>query len=901
MKLARQKIQSLFGGRNANTRRFFIAYALMQASINILYMAGFSLFIKRQGPGELPHFYIVLNIALIATQLLLSRSKIFSSLGLLKRFTVAYLGFVLISPLLMKGIPSLTPYFLFGGSILYDTFSSLLFVEYVTLHYVSRQSKQVLPAIFAAGTMAIIISGFAMKFLLEWLSLFSLYLLGASLLLGVLFIVIQEEQRAREGRGPIPSTAIGIDQSGSKPLLDLIKLFPLGGMALGIYFVFSLLRYFLEYQYTTTLNEHVATEENLAAFLGSFFSTTNLVAFGAQVFLSKHLFQWFSLGRLLRILPIVICAVAVLSIWLPAFWMVLIAQFSYAALFKICVKPGITVMVNPIPNPARTKLRLAQSFSFSLGNLATGVVMLLGGASIMHSASLWLIIGVLCLILIGFSFRVDRLYLGALNGALATRGAEGDPELFESLHYAPYTVQLREIAKLLQDPKEAVRLQALQELEHLQAPDVAVLLRERLAKEPSARVLASMVALLLKSEPDVSAAIVNLLGTHTDDRVRANILEALGHLDEELLPAETYLPYLAHQHHRVRASAIFAVLTHEQKVEYLERALSELHRMLKDQSSELNRASATAIIGKLKQPILGFTLGDMLKDPSLLVRRNALRSLGKLGGPFALRAVSKFLATCSERELADYGKEVLARLQNKNLREVGNLLGGLTTVEKRLVEDYLAEIGDDRRAKLMVQILRIPMKNQRLALAKLLKLESDDIVLRALEQATETRELRLAPLVKLFIQEGKELPQSRYEILHGLVDRQRPSEIIAIMARLGMHLWDTSLKFLRNAPVDGTEREFVLDTGLFWLFAQHASLLSEDGNGTLRAFERILSGTKQARSLAIEYLEGIMPKGIFQGMLPLFEHLRHPERISDQQRAHAMAKLSSLVQNYQAI
>lgn len=189
----------------------------------------------------------------------------------------------------------------------------------------------------------------------------------------------------------------------------------------------------------------------------------------------------------------------------------------------------------------------------------------------------------------------------------------------------------------LADPNEWVRVQVADALGHVGNPKVAQVIANHLETEREPHVRATIVKSLGAIGDERMLPVLALLLDDPDNRVRANTVEALVHLQTRKGDLKKILGKLANDpSNRVRANAALALLAEGDKKG---REILEAMIKLKD---EFMRASALYALGELKMKIDQRLIVKHFDDASWLVRKNAVRAMikhGKAGLPAVITAL----------------------------------------------------------------------------------------------------------------------------------------------------------------------------------------------------------------------------------------------------------------------
>ena len=175
----------------------------------------------------------------------------------------------------------------------------------------------------------------------------------------------------------------------------------------------------------------------------------------------------------------------------------------------------------------------------------------------------------------------------------------------------------------LHDGEESVVLAALGSLSRLKAPASLGFIVQKVRGSTTPRIKASAAIALSRMESREAQEVLMKLLQDTDDRVRANAVEALGHYNLSYDWAmRIFPPLLKDEHHRVRGNAGLAVFRFNQQM-----ALDTVKRMF-DSSNKNMRAAAAYCASQLQnKETAGWLATLVLTELDTDVVSSALRAL----------------------------------------------------------------------------------------------------------------------------------------------------------------------------------------------------------------------------------------------------------------------------------
>ena len=212
----------------------------------------------------------------------------------------------------------------------------------------------------------------------------------------------------------------------------------------------------------------------------------------------------------------------------------------------------------------------------------------------------------------------------------------------------------------LADPNEWVRVQVADALGRVGDPTLAQVIAGHLEVEKEPHVRATLVKSLGGIGDEKMLPVLALLLDDADNRVRANIVEAIMHLKLKKGDLKKTLNKLANDpSNRVRANAALALLAAGDK-----KGREILDAMIK-MKDEFMRASALYALGELRLKTDQKMIVKHFDDPSWLVRKNAVRAMTKHGKAGLPSVVAALRSPYPQAKLA--ALEVIG-----NLRDVGS-------------------------------------------------------------------------------------------------------------------------------------------------------------------------------------------------------------------------------------
>ncbi len=418
----------------------------------------------------------------------------------------------------------------------------------------------------------------------------------------------------------------------------------------------------LDYQFKAEMQRRFARPSEYVAFLGMFYTVTNLAAFGLQALGTRWMIQRFGASWSSSLLPAGLGVTTSLTVLFPGFATVaggrvwdqvtrLSVGQSAGELFYFPLDPGLR--------------RRAKSFIGSglerLGDGFAGVLILVAGFTVGATTRSLALLSALLLVVWAFAWlRIRRGYVSELG--LNLRRMNLKP------HHSRVSLReagiLREMERLLESPYERVVIQGLDLLEE-NAPDRIEALLQPMLGHSSARVRARALQVVRDERLKRYAGTVERLIHDEDPEVQVQALSTFSAFAGTDV-FESLQEYLSSPSPRVRVPAIVSLI--EQTPVRAEARLKDLlERLLRSGDSSMRIAVSDGLGRRPAPSELQEMLGPLLIDDDLRVRRAAIRSAGKVGRrghiPVLIEALDDQLTEDVAREgLVGFGDRVVGTL-----------------------------------------------------------------------------------------------------------------------------------------------------------------------------------------------------------------------------------------------
>ncbi|HEY9068692.1 MAG TPA: HEAT repeat domain-containing protein [Candidatus Ozemobacteraceae bacterium] len=723
-------------------------FLIQKGTNNVLYLTWLSGLLKNLGSTMLPWAYLAGNLAFIALQYGFVRH-------LKGREGHWLLSFLSLPILLFSLATSLTTGFATGGVLLMGLVGAML-VDLLTNQSFSamanqmlsiQEAKRRLPAIYGAGSAGYILSGILMKALLDFVGAGPLLWLNTAVLcLGA--VILQQislfdspKDGMATSKADAPSTAQTIPEPahttrevGHRHPDDAVQADPPASsfrqplavllLASSVLIVFN--RFLIDYLFSVSVMTHFEDAAAIASFLGLFGAAADFTVIALQITVMNRVFASLPIGRILLLTPFLLTFLCLAATVHPAFIVVAVTQFVVLLNSKNFTVPATTLLLGAFPASTRGGYRRDISTVSSAASITASLV-LLAARDRVPVGGLFLIAAVCYALMVFVHSRIDEGYAATLRETLAGTGTAPDDENLRSIGFLPENERLLRLQELLAQEDPAIRLEAIVEIELLPDRSLRRLLFPRLSLETDSRCLTALARLAVERfGADAVSHIARLLQSAGDTRLQADLLEALGRTNGGLPVEELAAMYLEHDHHRVRGSAVLAMLRLARDAGGIEAGLSTLSGMARS-PRPLFRASAAAIMGETALPLFLEAMEALANDPDTDVAIIAIRSLGRLPTSGGLAALNR-LTTHSDRSRAALAAKLVETASKERLARIRSLMDGLTASERQKLAHTIRSIGGSAGLDIVGRILSFDHPEAREGLVRLLEQANPETV-----------------------------------------------------------------------------------------------------------------------------------------------------------------------------
>ena len=843
---------------------------LVKAMVSIFFVTSLTIFLKNAGSKGMPYFYTAMNIVFITIQSYAARKLKGNSAGYL---SISAWAFCVLA-ILRVTLPGADHLYLVTAFILsvavYDLFFNQFFINFCNDIYPLQEGKANLPFISAFGSLGYIASGVILKLALSVVDIRTVMAANVGLIFvsqGVLVLVSRaaglKESPTKSDKSSVESPTKsdkGPAKPGKKGKEVGQEAIPEGIGSLGKYlvlvFFFQMFgKYWLDYQYAKTINAAFSTEEELASFIAMFCACCDFLVLASLMGLTGRLLKKIRLSTALSFIPVTLFFLCIPVIFTSSFYLIVACQFSFVFLARALHNPSAGLIVAIMPSKRRIRTMSYAGMAASSGSLLVGLSLLLVQDVLTTEVAFSISLVMFLTTFIAVRY-IDSAYQGELNRALDEGSQEGRLAAARTLAtVSSYPERLHRLGEFLQGDR-ALKLEAVSLARTLRPEDVAKLLLPLFSQEDDLHVQASAASTLVKcGGPSVRRTLVEKLNDEqSDQRVRANIVEALGLVPEAQGLIKDILPLLSSDHHRVRANCAVTVIRLSQDERQVQQGLNTLWQMLDKKDEPLLRASALSALGRLQHFAFVPELTDSLRDSHEEVAQQALRALSQLPTPAVAELLHDYLDEKPPENLAQRTRTELNRIKRLNMEEVCQLLDAFSADERARVGNFLAGIEDDDEMSVVMQTLRLGDSSLRRAFTRFFKDVHDDKLYGRLRSCFKEEEDGswfidqdcLGQLVEeTSLLTGDNLSKLMELLLEEVCIELYDSLILRLVKRL----------FVLQAANAKTKDEREL---LFEILAARSS----EAKRAMEALDKVTSGDSFAASVGVEFLNSQLPNAL---------------------------------------
>jgi AAA family ATP:ADP antiporter len=478
-----------------------------------------------------------------------------------------------------------------------------------------REAKRTFGLIGTGGVLGGLAGGLLAAPLAGRFGLSALLIAGATLMAmlgwGVPFVSRRSASASSEEREPEGHTA------GHPIVIPYVRWLALAALCSVV--VSSL----LDFAFKVELQRRYPDSEEIAAFLGAFYTVVNLAALGVQLFLSRWALQVLGAGWSAAVLPTGLGLAAVVNAFLPGFASVVSGRLWDQVMRLSLNRSAVELFYFPLEPGLRQRVRtFIQAGLERVGDALAGLLVLgIGMMTAMTGHAVMILIAAIVVAWIAAWAGVRRGYVRELGRNLKRLNL-APAQMRVSLREASL---LKEMTQLLESPHELVALSSIAMLED-NAPEILEEHLPALLDHPAGPVRARALRVAAARRVMTVTDRIRERLHDPDPRVRVEALRAHCALERDN-PAEAVEEFLASNDPRMRIAAIQSIAEFC-PIEQEPRARIMLERLIAEGGAEERAAVADALGRRPAPSLLHDLLGTLLDDSDLETRRAALRSAG---------------------------------------------------------------------------------------------------------------------------------------------------------------------------------------------------------------------------------------------------------------------------------
>ena len=575
----------------------------------------------------------------------------------------------------------------------------------------SRQAKRLFPVFAAIATLGAAAGGGLVQAALGLsLPAHDLVWVAVALLVWPLFVmgrVVRELEgslppSAAEREGPRRNAQIKGDSEVRRGVRNIVESPLLSRLAVFV-FMMQIASVLLDFQFSGELKSHFE-KDALAGFLGRYYGISNLIAFFFALFASSRMVQTVGLGLSIAASAIFIasgCALYLLGglgmLGAVGFWTVVGASFLERVASFALSRNAMQMLVTPIETKKGERAKtLIDGVVYRAATIVVSVVLLLARPT--AEELIWLSPAAIAasVLVILLALRIGPHYRRTLFEALQAKRLDtsGDPALREWVQ----RTTLAEVEVRLRSSEAESVLRALDLLRDLRLP----------ARQ------ASLEALLDRGEPELVRRTLETMNT-------------LGYV----APLEKLLPHLRYESDPVVLREVLRMLEHHHATELVERiriyashddagvaslavlwlkrvagykSTLDIHQdlMMDIRSDDAERrARAAQVAGRTRWLQATRDLPEMIDDPSLAVRLNAVEAMGQVGLP---EYIDTLIVALGRGDLSDRARAALMRYGEGLVDEIAERLrhGQLNLATRTRLLGVVEGIGGRKAVQLLM-------------------------------------------------------------------------------------------------------------------------------------------------------------------------------------------------------
>ncbi len=474
-------------------------------------------FLLTAGIDKLPSVFLLVALSALAVATSYSRLLNMLPLGtiMFRTYMTSIFFLVLFAILLRIGFfKDWMSYLFYIGVALFGLVTTSQFWLLGNLVFTSLEAKRLFGILGAGAIAGGISGGYVTSVLAPWMDNKNLLLVAAGLL--VISLIINQHI----WKTYVPAISRAAQNKRTKtlhghPLQHIRHSKHLTYLALiiGISVVVAKL---VEFQFSAIASGRIKDPDELTAYFGFWFSTSNVVSLGIQLLITQRLLARIGVGRSLFILPGALFAGAATILYTPVLW-----AGTAIKLFDISLKQSINKAATElliVPIPIAIKSQVKTFIDVFVDTTATGIggimlIFLINGFDLSVRAVSIMILLLICL-WIYFALRVRKEYVLAFESKLGIGKVTQVKKDFLSSH----TSEVEGARHTLENGSVKQILSLLGQIEE--------------SKDP--RLMPNTIPLLKHESPLVRQATLRCLYYHSDHTITSQIEPLLKDPDDEV-------------------------------------------------------------------------------------------------------------------------------------------------------------------------------------------------------------------------------------------------------------------------------------------------------------------------------------------------------------------------------
>ncbi|HNV68671.1 MAG TPA: hypothetical protein PKO06_03155, partial [Candidatus Ozemobacteraceae bacterium] len=687
-----------------HTAAFLLGFQfLVRFGSTLLFIAAQTFFFRQAGVERLPALYAVVNLAFIVLQVFL--------LPFFRQRAGRTLGHLLVAMpfLLVVGFLAGLRQSDLGVSTLlllvmvFELLFGQLFTQHLSETIPLQQGKSMLPMLSAFASISGIVAGITLRLLLAIYSLSEVYGLG-TLILGCACLAWLMTGRGDEthpsGDGPEPPTSLSESQapvaSSSEPLSPALKDLLWLVLLLAGTNMFG--KYWLDYQYSRGITRAFSTERDLASFMATFSSVTDLLIILTQMLLTGRLLRQWKLSMALYFMPALVLCGCLGHLGVGSLASLLAVQFLYTFLVKTCFQPSLSLVFSVFPAAWRGQVIARFGLMSSGAALITGLLLALGGNQWVETRS-FLLLSLVFASCLWVVHRLDRSYVSAIVSALglSERETREDLEVLTRLDQATRHSWLK---RHLQ--QESSRADAVTLIPDLFPDQAAVQLLAYVTATESPKVREhALQALTRIADHQVPWIEAFLLDERLEVRTRAGLLESLGcsEAGPRYLPVARRL--LENPQLRLQAAAAALIGKHENEERVLVQALERVWNWVENTADTLSQGAGVAVMGSIGHEAFVPALTRVASQGAGNLSLEAVVSLSRIPSPETRAALIHLQGQATDARVREQAEKESQRFERLSEQDMISILGSLNPDERQRLLQQTQWQHDARRLHLM--------------------------------------------------------------------------------------------------------------------------------------------------------------------------------------------------------